>query len=172
MVKSNNKTGKNSNLFELLVDVSRVSKVTKGGRRFAYRAIVLVGNGKDFVGYGIATHIEVAEAKAKAVKRAKNQANIVYVNLNNGRTIYHEVWGKFNSAKIFLKPAVAGAGIIAGGAARKVFSSLGVKDIIAKSYGSSKSHNVILAVFNALKSISLPSYVARKRGKKISEIMV
>ncbi len=171
-MKNNNKSGKNSNLFESLVDVTRVSKVTKGGRRFAYRAIVLVSNGKDYVSYGIATHVEVAEAKAKATAKAKNQSNALYINLKDGHTIHHEVWGKFNSAKVFLKPAVAGAGIIAGGSVRKVCSILGITDIIAKSYGSSKSHNVIMAVFKALGSIALPSYIAKKRGKKVSEIIV
>ncbi|MBQ4874899.1 MAG: 30S ribosomal protein S5 [Rickettsiaceae bacterium H1] len=164
-------TNKESNSYELLVGIDRVSKVTKGGRNFAYRVIILVGNGNGYIGCGIATHAEVAEAKIKATKNAKSKLNGMHISLYEGRTINHEVWGKFNSTKVFLKPAVAGTGVIAGGAVRKVCSIIGITDIIAKSYYSSKSHNVINAVFNALSNLYSIKFVANKRGKSLNEIV-
>lgn len=169
MVKIN-KVNKETFLYETLIDLNRVSKVTKGGRRFAYRAIMLVGDNKGYVGYGIAVHIEVAEAKAKANKNARKSLNAIRVKLCQNRTIYHEVWGKFNASKVFLKPANPGTGIIAGGAVRKICNIAGIVDIIGKSYGSSSNHNLIMAVFDALKKIYTPQEIAKKRGKKLSDI--
>ncbi len=169
-MKSTNIFGKDSNLFDSLVSVDRVSKVTKGGLRFAYRVLVLVGNGKGYVSHGMATHVEVSEAKIKAIKNAKSVANSINISLYEGRTIYHEVWGNFNSTKVFLKPAAKGVGLMAGGAVRKVCNVVGISDIVTKSYCSFRSHNVIMAVFNALGNICTSRMVANKRGKLVSEI--
>ena len=160
-----------NNLYEVLVSIDRVSQATKGGRSFSYRVIMLVGNGRGYIGCGIATHVEVAEAKIKASKNAQSKLNSRHVALYEGRTIYHEVWGKFNATKVFLKPAVAGTGVIAGGAVRKICNVVGITDIIAKSYYSSTSHNVIGAVFNAFSNLYLPKFVANKRGKLLNEIV-
>ncbi len=162
---------KDNSLYELLVSVDRVSKVTKGGRHFAYRVIMLVGNGKGSIGYGMATHAEVAEAKIKAIKNAKSRLNIRYISLYQGRTLYHEVWGKFNATKVFLKPASPGTGVIAGGAVRKFCNILGVADVVAKSYYSAKPHNVINAVFDAFNNMCPPKYIAKKRGKELNDIL-
>lgn len=170
-MKNSSNFNKDGDLHELVVSVDRVSQVTKGGRHFSYRVIMLVGDGKGYIGYGMATHDEVGEAKIKASKRAKSKLNARYVDLYEGRTIYYSVWGKFNSTKVFLKPAVPGTGVIAGGAVRKICNIVGITDIVAKSYYSSKSHNVIRAVLDALESICLPKFIANKRGKTLTEVM-
>lgn len=159
----------NNDLSELLVSVRRVTTVTKGGRRFSFSILVVVGDEKGRVGYGIGKHAEVAEARVKAVNAAKK--SMIRVYLREGRTLHHDIKAKFCSGEIVLRTARAGTGIIAGGAVRSVFEVLGIKDVVAKSTRSNNPHNVICAVFKAFDSMLSPRQVASKRGKKISEIV-
>ncbi|MDE5057877.1 30S ribosomal protein S5 [Wolbachia endosymbiont of Drosophila bocki] len=159
----------NDDLSELLVSVRRVTTVTKGGRRFSFSILVVVGDEKGRVGCGIGKHAEVAEARVKAVNAAKK--SMIRVYLREGRTLHHDIKAKFCSGEIVLRTARAGTGIIAGGAIRSVFEVLGIKDVVAKSTRSNNHHNVICAVFKAFDSMLSPRQVASKRGKKISEIV-
>lgn len=152
---------------EVLVAVNRVAKVVKGGRRFSFSVLVVVGNnGK--VGYGIGKALEVMTAKQKAIESAKK--NMIKVPLREGRTLHHDITGIFSSGKVHLRAAPVGTGIIAGGPLRSVFECLGVQDVVAKSIGSSNPHNMVKACFDALMRVSSPKSIADKRGKKISEI--
>ncbi|MDF0607709.1 30S ribosomal protein S5 [Wolbachia endosymbiont of Onchocerca gibsoni] len=159
----------NDDLSELLVSVRRVTTVTKGGRRFSFSILVVVGDEKGRVGCGMGKHAEVAEARVKAVNAAKK--SMIRVYLREGRTLHHDIKAKFCSGEIVLRAARAGTGIIAGGAIRAVFEVLGIKDVVAKSMRSNNPHNVIYAVFEAFSSMLSPRQVASKRGKKISEIV-
>ncbi|MDR0773145.1 MAG: 30S ribosomal protein S5 [Wolbachia pipientis] len=159
----------NNDLLELLVSVRRVTTVTKGGRRFSFSILVVVGDEKGRVGCGIGKHAEIAEARDKAVNSAKK--SMIRVYLREGRTLHHDIKAKFCSGEIVLRTARAGTGIIAGGAIRSVFEVLGIKDVVAKSTRSNNPHNVICAVFKAFDSMLSPRQVASKRGKKISEIV-
>ncbi|CCE76956.1 MULTISPECIES: 30S ribosomal protein S5 [Wolbachia] len=159
----------NNDLSELLVSVRRVTAVTKGGRRFSFSILVVVGDGKGRVGCGIGKHAEVAEARVKAVNAAKK--SMIRVYLREGRTLHHDIKAKFCSGEIVLRAARTGTGIIAGGAMRSVFEVLGIKDVVAKSTRSNDPHNIICAVFKAFDVMLSPRQVAGKRGKKISEIV-
>ncbi|MCV3769251.1 MAG: 30S ribosomal protein S5 [Wolbachia pipientis] len=159
----------NNDLLELLVSVRRVTTVTKGGRRFSFSILVVVGDEKGRVGCGMGKHAEVAEARIKAVNAAKK--SMIRVYLREGRTLHHDIKAKFCSGEIVLRAAKAGTGIIAGGAVRSVFEVLGIKDVVAKSTRSNNPHNVICAVFEAFSDMLSPRQVASKRGKKISEIV-
>ncbi|MBR9983617.1 MAG: 30S ribosomal protein S5 [Wolbachia endosymbiont of Homalodisca vitripennis] len=159
----------NNDLSELLVSVRRVTTVTKGGRRFSFSTLVVVGDGKGRVGCGIGKHAEVAEARVKAVNAAKK--SMIRVYLREGRTLHHDIKAKFCSGEIVLRAARTGTGIIAGGAMRSVFEVLGIKDVVAKSTRSNDPHNIICAVFKAFDVMLSPRQVASKRGKKISEIV-
>ncbi|WP_264377681.1 MULTISPECIES: 30S ribosomal protein S5 [unclassified Wolbachia] len=159
----------NNDLSELLVSVRRVTTVTKGGRRFSFSTLVVVGDGKGRVGCGIGKHAEVAEARVKAVNAAKK--SMIRVHLREGRTLHHDIKAKFCSGEIVLRAARTGTGIIAGGAMRSVFEVLGIKDVVAKSTRSNDPHNIICAVFKAFDVMLSPRQVASKRGKKISEIV-
>ncbi|MGL9725634.1 MAG: 30S ribosomal protein S5 [Wolbachia sp.] len=159
----------NNDLSELLVSVRRVTTVARGGRKFSFSVLVVVGDGKGRVGCGIGKHAEVAEARVKAVNTAKK--SIVRVYLREGRTLHHDIKAKFCSGKIILRAAKAGTGIIAGGAMRSTFEMLGIKDVVAKSIGSNDPHNVICAMFKAFDNMLSPNQVADKRGKKISEVV-
>ncbi|WP_353279418.1 30S ribosomal protein S5 [Wolbachia endosymbiont (group B) of Xanthorhoe designata] len=159
----------NNDLSELLVSVRRVTTVTKGGRRFSFSTLVVVGDGKGRVGCGIGKHAEVAEARVKAVNAAKK--SMIRVYLREGRTLHHDIKAKFCSGEIVLRAARTGTGIIAGGAMRSVFEVLGIKDVVAKSTRSNDPHNIICAVFKAFDVMLSPCQVAGKRGKKISEIV-
>ncbi|WP_341816844.1 30S ribosomal protein S5 [Wolbachia endosymbiont (group A) of Agelastica alni] len=159
----------NNDLSELLVSVRRVTTVTKGGRRFSFSILVVVGDEKGRVGCGIGKHAEVAEARVKAANAAKK--SMIRVYLREGRTLHHDIKAKFCSGEIVLRTARAGTGIIAGGAIRSVFEVLGIKDVVAKSTRSNNPHNVICAVFKAFDTMLSPRQVASKRGKKISEIV-
>ncbi|WP_265030534.1 30S ribosomal protein S5 [Wolbachia endosymbiont (group B) of Athalia cordata] len=159
----------NNDLSELLVSVRRVTTVTKGGRRFSFSTLVVVGDGKGRVGCGIGKHAEVAEARVKAVNAAKK--SMIRVHLREGRTLHHDIKAKFCSGEIVLRAARTGTGIIAGGAMRSVFEVLGIKDVVAKSTRSNDPHNIICAVFKAFDVMLSPRQVAGKRGKKISEIV-
>jgi len=154
-------------LKDKLVAVNRVTKVTKGGRTFGFAAIVVVGNENGVVGHGLGKSKEVAEAVTKAIEDAKK--NLVKVPINHG-TIPHENSGKFGGARVFIKPASHGTGVIAGGAMRAVLESAGVTDVLAKSKGSSNPHNVVKATVNALAGLREPREIARMRGITLDKV--
>jgi small subunit ribosomal protein S5 len=154
-------------LKDRLVAVNRVTKVTKGGRTFGFAAIVVVGNEKGVVGHGLGKSKEVSEAVTKATEDAKK--NLVKVPIKKG-TIPHEQDGKFGGARVFLKPASQGTGVIAGGAMRAVLESAGVTDILAKSKGSSNPHNVVKATLDALSRLRDVNEIARVRGISVDRV--
>ena len=158
----------NNEYSEHLITINRVAKVVKGGRRFGFAAIMVVGDSKGRVGYGTGKAKEVPEAVRKATEDAKN--NMIRVHLKENRTLYHDIVGKFGAGKVILRSAAPGTGIIAGGPMRALFESLGIKDIVAKSTGSSNPHNMIKATFDAFENSESPKSVASKRTKKIKEI--
>ena len=172
MAKATNAERKKSEeleLKEVLVSVNRVSKVVKGGRRFGFSAVVVIGDGKGRVGYGLGKAKEVMEAKAKAAQAAKKAMIRVY--LRESRTIHHDIIGYSGASKVVLRSAPVGTGIIAGGPMRAIFDCLGVHDIVAKSIGSSNVHNMVGATFDALENLSSPKLIAERRGKKISQVI-
>ncbi len=152
-----------------LVHINRVAKVVKGGRRFAFAALVVVGDAKGKVGYGSGKAREVPEAIRKATDAAKRQ--MIRVPLREGRTLHHDLYGRFGAGKVILRAAPAGTGIIAGGPMRAVFETMGIQDIVAKSVGSNNPHNMVKATFAALVSMASPRSVATKRGKKVADII-
>jgi small subunit ribosomal protein S5 len=154
---------------EKLVSINRVAKVVKGGRRFGFAALVVVGDGKGRVGHGAGKAREVPEAIRKATEAAKRA--LIRVPLRDGRTLHHDVKGRFGAGKVTLRAAPAGTGIIAGGPMRAVFETLGVKDIVAKSVGTSNPHNMIKATFVALEQLNSPRMVATRRGKKVGDLL-
>jgi small subunit ribosomal protein S5 len=156
-------------LVEKLVSINRVAKVVKGGRRFGFAAIVVVGDGKGRVGHGSGKAREVPEAIRKATEQAKR--SLVRVPLREGRTLHHDVLGQFGAGNVVVRSAPAGTGIIAGGPMRAIFECLGVQDVVAKSIGSTNPHNMIKATFSALGSAVAPRQIAAKRNKKVSEII-
>lgn len=162
-------TNESLELFEALVSINRVAKVVKGGRRFTFSAIVVVGDKKGKVGWGKGNAKEVAEAKQKAVQAAKK--SMIRVYLRESRTIHHDVLGVFGAGKVILRSAQPGTGVIAGGPMRAVFEALGISDIVAKSLGSTNPHNLIKATFAALQKVTPPKAIAEKRTKKIGEII-
>jgi small subunit ribosomal protein S5 len=154
-------------LKDKLVAVNRVTKVTKGGRHFSFAAIVVVGNEKGVVGYGLGKANEVSDAITKGIDDAKR--NLVKVPVFKS-TVPHEQNGKYGGSRVFLKPASAGTGVIAGGAMRAVLESVGVKDVLAKSKGSSNPHNVVKATLDALMKMRDPITVARMRGITVDKV--
>src|SRR5580704_10882799 len=154
---------------EKLVGINRVAKVVKGGRRFGFAAIVVVGDRKGRVGHGSGKAREVPEAIRKATEQARR--NMVRVPLREGRTLHHDLQGHFGAGAVVMRAAPAGTGIIAGGPMRAVFEALGVKDVVAKSIGTSNPHNMVKATLAALASIVSPRVVAARRGKKIGDIL-
>ena len=154
-------------LKDRLVGVQRVTKVTKGGRTFGFSAIVVVGDENGVVGQGLGKSKEVAEAIAKAVEDAKK--NLIRIPVEKG-TLPHEQKGKYGGAKVFLKPATEGTGVIAGGAVRSVLEAVGVHNVLSKSQGSSNPHNVVKATFDALLQLRSPSVVARQRGISLNKL--
>jgi small subunit ribosomal protein S5 len=152
-----------------LVHINRVAKVVKGGRRFAFAALVLVGDTKGRVGYGSGKAREVPEAIRKATDAAKR--NMIRIPLREGRTLHHDLYGRFGAGKVILRSAPAGTGIIAGGPMRAVFETMGIQDIVAKSVGSNNPHNMVKATFAALQTMTSPRLVANKRGKKVADII-
>lgn len=158
-----------SEFVDELVFINRVAKVVKGGRRFAFAALVVVGDKKGRVGYGHGKAREVPEAIRKATEQAKRQ--LIRVPLREGRTLHHDAIGRFGAGHVVLRAAPAGTGIIAGGPMRKVFECLGVQDIVTKSIGTSNPYNMVKATFEGLQGITSPRQVAAKRGKKVSEVV-
>mgnify|MGYP006108443565 CR=1 FL=1 len=157
-------------LVDKLVGINRVAKVVKGGRRFGFAALVVVGDARGRVGFGSGKAREVPEAIRKATESAKR--NLIRVPLRDGRTLHHDAEGRFGAGLVLIRAAPAGTGIIAGGPMRAVFESLGVQDVVAKSNGSQNPYNMIKATFNALRNLASPRTVAAKRGKKVSDIVV
>ena len=160
---------KDSEFVDKLVHINRVAKVVKGGRRFGFAALVVVGDQKGRVGFGHGKAREVPEAIRKATDSAKR--NLIKVPLREGRTLHHDVKGRHGAGKVLLRAAPPGTGIIAGGPMRAVFETLGVQDVVAKSQGSSNPYIMVRATFEALKSEDSPRGVAARRGKKVSDIV-
>jgi small subunit ribosomal protein S5 len=156
-------------LVEKLVSINRVAKVVKGGRRFGFAALVVVGDGRGRVGYGSGKAREVPEAIRKATDQAKR--GLIRVPLREARTLHHDVTGRFGAGSVVLRAAPQGTGIIAGGPTRAVFEALGIQDVVAKSTGTSNPHNMIKATFAALQAMSNPRMVAARRGKKVADIL-
>jgi small subunit ribosomal protein S5 len=156
-------------LIDKLVTINRVAKVVKGGRRFAFAALVVVGDQKGRVGYGAGKAREVPEAIRKATERAKR--GLIRVPMKEGRTLHHDSDGHFGAGRVVLRSAPAGTGIIAGGPMRAVFESLGIHDVVAKSLGSRNPHNMVKATFAALSAAASPRSVANRRGKKVTDIV-
>ena len=156
-------------IVDKLVTINRVAKVVKGGRRFAFAALVVVGDQKGRVGYGAGKAREVPEAIRKATERAKRA--MIRVPMKEGRTLHHDVTGRFGAGSVVLRSASAGTGIIAGGPLRAVFESLGMGDVVAKSLGSRNPHNMVKATFAALTACASPRSVANRRGKKVSDLL-
>ena len=156
-------------LIEKLVHINRVSKTVKGGKRFGFAALVVVGDGKGRVGFGHGKAREVPEAISKATAAAKKK--MVRVPLREGRTLHHDGKGHFGAGQVTVRSAPAGTGIIAGGPMRAVFESLGVHDVVTKSVGTSNPYNMIRATFEALNDQTSPKAVAQRRGKKIADLL-
>jgi small subunit ribosomal protein S5 len=159
---------RDSEFVDKLVHINRVAKVVKGGRRFGFAALVVVGDQKGRVGFGHGKAREVPEAIRKATEAAKR--DLIFVPLRSGRTLHHDVEGRHGAGKVFLRAAPPGTGIIAGGPMRAVFETLGVQDVVAKSLGTSNKYNMVRATFDALKSQMHPKEVAARRGVKYSAL--
>ena len=167
--ESRDRYEQDSELVDKLVHINRVAKVVKGGRRFGFAALVVVGDQQGRVGFGKGKAREVPEAIRKATDNAKRE--LIRVPLREGRTLHHDVAGRHGAGKVVLRAAPAGTGIIAGGPMRAVFETLGVQDVVAKSIGSANPYNMVRATFDALSKMTSPKMVAAKRGKKVGEIV-
>jgi small subunit ribosomal protein S5 len=155
-------------LIKNLVSVNRVAKVVKGGKRFGFSALVVVGDGKGRVGYGSGKAREVPEAVRKAMDKASK--SLVRIPLKEGRTLHHDITYKYGAGYVHLRSAPQGTGVIAGGPMRALFEALGIQDVVSKSLGSSNPHNMVKATFYALSAIQSPRLIAAKRGKRISDL--
>jgi small subunit ribosomal protein S5 len=169
MARRGDEERQDGELVDRLVNINRVAKVVKGGRRFGFSALVIVGDGKGRVGYGSGKAREVPEAVRKATEQAKRA--MIRVPLRQGRTLHHDIEGHFGAGRVVLRAASAGTGIIAGGPMRAVFEALGINDVVAKSIGSSNPHNMVKATFDALGKMMSPRAIAAKRGKKVGDIV-
>jgi small subunit ribosomal protein S5 len=159
---------RDSEFVDRLVHINRVAKVVKGGKRFGFAALVVVGDQKGRVGFGHGKAREVPEAIRKATESAKR--DMIFVPLRSGRTLHHDVTGRHGAGKVILRAAVPGTGIIAGGPMRAVFEVMGITDIVAKSHGSSNPYNMVRATLDGLKNSTTASEVAAKRGLTVEEI--
>ncbi len=160
---------RDSEFIDRLVHINRVAKVVKGGRRFGFAALVVIGDQKGRVGFGHGKAREVPEAIRKATETAKR--SLIRVPLREGRTLHHDVTGHHGAGKVLMRSAPPGTGIIAGGPMRAVFETLGVQDVVAKSIGTSNPYNMVRATFDALRHEQSPRMVASRRGLKVSEII-
>lgn len=158
-----------SEYIDRLVSINRVAKTVKGGRRFAFAALVVVGDGKGKIGYGTGKAKEVQDAVKKATEGARK--SMIRVPLRESRTLHHDVKGHYGAGRVMLRSAPAGTGIIAGGPMRAIFEALGVHDVVAKSTGTSNPHNMVKATFNALKLMNSPRLVASRRTMKVGEVV-
>lgn len=156
-------------LMEKLVSINRVAKVVKGGRRFGFAALMVVGDGRGRVGYGTGKAREVPEAVRKATEAAKR--NMIRVPLREARTLHHDTHGRDGAGRVFLRSAPQGTGIIAGGPLRSIFEAIGIQDVVAKAIGSNNPHSMVNATFDALKNMQSPRQVASRRGKKVADIV-
>ena len=163
------KEREDSDLIEKLVGINRVAKVVKGGRRFGFAALVVIGNGRGMVGFGSGRSREVSDAIRKGGEQARKSQR--RFPLREGHTLHHDVVGRYGSARVVVRSAPPGTGIIAGGPARAVFEALGVKDVVAKSIRSSNPYNLIRATFDALEQCETPRQVAQRRCKKNEDIL-
>ena len=169
MAFTDRRGAENGDLVDKLVSINRVAKVVKGGRRFGFAALVVVGDTKGRVGFGSGKAREVPEAIRKATEKAKRE--LIRVPLRENRTLHHDVTGHFGAGRVVLRAAPPGTGIIAGGPMRAVFETLGVHDVVTKSIGTSNPHNMVRATFDALTKLRSPRQVAARRGKKVSDII-
>jgi small subunit ribosomal protein S5 len=167
--RKDDREDRDNEFLDKLVHINRVAKVVKGGKRFGFAALVVVGDQKGRVGFGHGKAREVPEAIRKATEGAKR--SLVRVPLREGRTLHHDVDGRWGAGRVVLRSAPPGTGIIAGGPMRAVFESLGMQDVVAKSKGSSNPYNMVRATFDALKKQASPRSVAARRGKKVSDIL-
>src|SRR5580698_565454 len=167
--RNNREEERDSEIVEKLVHINRVAATVKGGRRFSFAALMVVGDQKGRVGFGHGKAREVPEAIRKATEEAKK--TMIRVPLRESRTLHHDGAGRHGAGKVMLRAAPAGTGVIAGGPMRAVLETLGVQDVVAKSVGSSNPYNMIRATFDALKAQSSPRQVANKRGKKVGDIL-
>ena len=163
------KSEEQSDITERLVGINRVAKVVKGGRRFGFAALMVVGDQKGRVGTGHSKAKEVPDAVKKAAQQARN--NMVRIPLREGRTLHHDVYGRSGAGKVYLRAAPPGTGLIAGGPLRAIFEALGIQDVVAKSIGSANPYNMVNATFDALQKIQSPRSVAARRGKKVSSVI-
>src|SRR5690606_17655407 len=168
MARERDRDERDSEFVDKLVHINRVAKVVKGDRRFSFAALVVVGDKKGRVGFGHGKAREVPAAIRKATEAAKR--SLMRVPLREGRTLHHDVAGRHGAGKVICRAAPAGTGIIAGGPMRAVFETLGVQDVVAKSFGSSNPYNMVRATFNALRSEDSPRGVAARRGIKVSAL--
>ena len=167
--RNNRDEGEQSDIVEKLVHINRVAATVKGGRRFSFAALMVVGDQKGRVGFGHGKAREVPEAIRKATEEAKK--SLIRVPLRESRTLHHDGSGRHGAGKVMLRAAPPGTGVIAGGPMRAVLETLGVQDVVAKSLGSSNPYNMVRATMDALKLQSSPRQVASKRGKKVSDIL-
>ena len=167
--RSRDREERDSEFVDKLVHINRVAKVVKGGKRFGFAALVVIGDQKGRVGFGHGKAREVPEAIRKATESAKR--NLTRVALREGRTLHHDIAGRHGAGRVYLRAAPAGTGIIAGGPMRAVFESLGVHDVVTKSVGTSNPYNMIRATFEALKEQTSPRSVAQRRGKKVADLL-
>jgi small subunit ribosomal protein S5 len=166
--RSREREERESEFVDKLVHINRVAKVVKGGKRFGFAALVVIGDQKGRVGFGHGKAREVPEAIRKATDSAKR--NLTRVALREGRTLHHDIAGRHGAGRVYLRAAPAGTGIIAGGPMRAVFETLGIQDVVAKSIGSSNPYNMVRATFNALKNQDSPRSVAARRSIKVSTL--
>ena len=166
--RSRDREERDSEFVDKLVHINRVAKVVKGGKRFGFAALVVIGDQKGRVGFGHGKAREVPEAIRKATESAKRQ--MIRVQLREGRTLHHDIAGRHGAGRVYLRAAPAGTGIIAGGPMRAVFETLGIQDVVAKSVGSSNPYNMIRATFDALKRQDSPRSVAARRNLKVSAL--